>query len=87
MKVKQVLYWLSIVRPIADILIGTWEGIKAAVQNAKASDYIDSKKQAVDALEPDDDNLRSFLDAQKGIGTKRDFDVIDDYFSKKGKKK
>ena len=83
-KIKTVLYWLSIIRPITDILIGTWSGIKAAIQNAKASDYYEAKKVGFTDLVSDMDTERSFVDASKSVGTSSDFAVIDDYFSKKG---
>lgn len=40
---KTVLYWLSIIRPITDILIGTWKGIVQAIQAVKSDE--DYKKQ------------------------------------------
>lgn len=32
-KLRTVLYWLSIVRPIADILLGAWKGVVMTIQN------------------------------------------------------
>ncbi len=40
---KTVLYWLSIIRPVTDILIGTWKGIVQAIQAVRSDE--DYQKQ------------------------------------------
>lgn len=37
-KIKNVLYWLSVVRPIADIVIGAVKGIIGAIQQIRSDE-------------------------------------------------
>lgn len=37
-KIKTVLYWLSIVRPIADIVIGAVKGVIGAIQQIRSDE-------------------------------------------------
>lgn len=72
-KIKKVLYWLSIVRPIADILIGTWKGIQAVLSNEKLA----NDKLYMAEMHPDDPEKRP-----EGM---TDSEYIDYFFNKKGK--
>ena len=73
-KIKKVLYWLSIIRPIADILIGTWKGIQAVISNEQLAET----KQYMEELLTDDPEKRP-----EGM---TDSEYIDYFFNKKGKK-
>lgn len=72
-KVKTVLYWLSIVRPITDIILGAWKGIEAFLKDeqlAKENESIGNLPEDMDGKLPAD------LD---------DFQKIDYYFNRKEK--
>lgn len=43
-KVKKVLYWLSIYRPIIDILVGTFKGIYNALIEIKKQDTLNAER-------------------------------------------
>lgn len=60
-KVKDLVYWLSIVRPITDILVGTWRGISLAISNAKQNaQYNEEVQHFIDDDEVSED-LPEFL--------------------------
>lgn len=72
-KVDRVLYWLSIVRPITDIILGAWKGIEAFLKDeklAKEKLFIESQVEDRQGLLPSELN---------------DFQKIDYYFNEKEK--
>lgn len=72
-KVNKVLYWLSIVRPITDIILGAWKGIEAFLKEEKMA----KEKQSFEFQAEDRDGvLPAELD---------DFQKIDYYFNTKEK--
>lgn len=44
-KLKTILYWLSLVRPIADILIGAWKGVIATVQDTREAERLAQERE------------------------------------------
>lgn len=56
-RAKTVFYWLSVVRPLVDVLVGTWKGIEAYVQNVKKAQELEDEQERFDAL----DDLPQFL--------------------------
>lgn len=73
-RVKTVLYWLSIVRPITDIILGAWKGIEAFLKDEKLA----NENESIGDMSSDmGGKLPEFLtDGQK----------IDYYFNKKENK-
>lgn len=45
MKIKKILYWLTVVGPVADILKGTILGIKMALQNEKNREELERQRR------------------------------------------
>lgn len=56
-RAKTVFYWLSVVRPLVDVLVGTWKGIEAYIQNVKKAQELEVEQECFDAL----DDLPQFL--------------------------
>lgn len=71
--VKTVLYWLSIVRPITDIILGAWKGIEAFLKDEKLA----NEKESFGELSPD---MEGKLPSDMS-----DFQKIDYYFKRKEK--
>ena len=44
-KIKTVLYWLSVVRPIADIVIGAVKGVIGAIQQIKSDEQLAKERE------------------------------------------
>lgn len=44
-KIKTVLYWLSVVRPIADIVIGAVKGIVGAIQQIRSDEQLEKERE------------------------------------------
>lgn len=45
MKIKTVLYWLSVVRPIADIVIGAVKGVIGAIQQIRSDEQLANERE------------------------------------------
>lgn len=72
-KVQKVLYWLSIVRPITDIILGAWKGIEAFLKEEKLA----KEKESIG-------NMGSDVDGKLPDGL-TDFQKIDLFFNRKDK--
>lgn len=51
MKIKTVLYWLSVVRPIADIVIGAVKGIVGAIQQIRSDEHLAKEREQFNAVD------------------------------------
>lgn len=44
-KAKKVIYWLSLIGPVIDVLIGTWKGLVSAYEQAKSDRIAEETKK------------------------------------------
>lgn len=61
-KIKTVLYWLSVVRPIADIVIGAVKGVIGAIQQIKSDEQLAKEREQMEI-----DHSLPFLSEQEGV--------------------
>lgn len=66
-KLKTVLYWLSVVRPIADIVIGAVKGIVGAIQQIKSDEQLAEEREQMQI-----DHSMPFLSEIEGVQDGKD---------------
>lgn len=66
-KLKTVLYWLSVVRPIADIVIGAVKGIVGAIQQIKSDEQLAEEREQMQI-----DHSMPFLSEIEGVQNGKD---------------
>lgn len=66
-KLKTVLYWLSVVRPIADIVIGAVKGIVGAIQQIKSDEQLAKECEQMQI-----DHSMPFLSEIEGVQNGKD---------------
>lgn len=66
-KLKTVLYWLSVVRPIADIVIGAVKGIVGAIQQIKSDEQLAQEREQMQI-----DHSMPFLSEIEGVQNGKD---------------
>lgn len=76
-KVNKVLYWLSIIRPITDIILGAWKGIEAFLKNeklAKEQELLDNLVEDVPGRLPvdltDDEKIDYYFNRKDNLNGK-----------------
>lgn len=66
-KIKNILYWLSVVRPIADIVIGAVKGIVGAIQQIKSDEQLAKEREQMTI-----DHSMPFLSEIEGVQNGKD---------------
>lgn len=66
-KIKNILYWLSVVRPIADIVIGAVKGIVGAIQQIKSDEQLAKEREQLII-----DHSMPFLSEIEGVQNGKD---------------
>lgn len=46
MKIKTLLYWITLYRPVIDIVVGAVKGVYQAIQTIKSDDNYQKQKEA-----------------------------------------
>lgn len=66
-KIKNILYWLSVVRPIADIVIGAVKGVIGAIQQIKSDEQLAKEREQLEI-----DHSLPFLSDIEGVQNGKD---------------
>lgn len=66
-RIKTVLYWLSVVRPITDIVIGAIKGVYGAIQQIKSDEQLAKEQEQMKI-----DHSLPFLSDIEGVPNGKD---------------